>query len=79
MIDIEVGTQRAMVNMIASGAGVGIVDPDIISDMDSELITSRPLSPPLVWALAVVSPKKGTMSTITRSFVDWIERRVLLQ
>ncbi len=57
--------------LYAGGAGFGIVDPDIISDMDGELIISRPLLPPLVWSLAGVSPKKGSMSTIARN--SWHE------
>jgi len=75
VIDIEVSTQQAIVNMVAGGSGVGIVDPDIISDMNHELLVSRPLSPPLIWTLAMVVPVKSTTPTITQSFIDWMERQ----
>lgn len=75
VIDIEVSTQQAIVNMVAGGSGVGIVDPDIISESDSNLLVSRPLSPPLIWTLAMIIPTKGAPSAIALSFIDWMGRQ----
>jgi DNA-binding transcriptional LysR family regulator len=75
VIDIEVGTQRAIVNMVAGGKGIGIVDPGIASQTDGNLLTSRPLSPPLISTLAIVIPKSGAPSTIAQSFMHWFERQ----
>jgi DNA-binding transcriptional LysR family regulator len=75
VIDIEVGTQQAIVNMVTGGSGVGIVDPDIISDMNDDLLISRPLSPPLIWTLAMVVAVKSTTPAITQSFIEWMKRQ----
>jgi DNA-binding transcriptional LysR family regulator len=75
VIDIEVGTQRAIVNMVAGGNGIGIVDPGIASQTDGNLLTSRPLSPPLISTLAIVIAKSGAPSTIAQSFMHWFKQQ----
>jgi DNA-binding transcriptional LysR family regulator len=61
--------------MVSGGSGVGIVDPDIISESDGELLVSRPLSPPLIWTLAMITSTKGATSSIAQSFIDWMGRQ----
>ena len=59
-VNMEVDTQRAIVSLVAAGAGIGIVDCDAISEPDRNLVTSRPLSPTISSNLAIVrSPKTG--------------------
>ena len=71
-VRVELESQRAIVNIVCTGGGIGIVDPDILSDQDRNQLCCRPLTPPLEWSLALVRPKKVTPSQIAAAFLDWI-------
>ena len=71
-IRVEIESQRAIVNIVCTGGGIGVVDPDIVSDQDRNQICCRPLTPSLEWSLALVSAKRGTPSQIAAAFLDWM-------
>ncbi len=72
-IRVEMESQRAIVNIVCSGGGIGVVDPDILSDQDRHQISCRPLTPPLEWSLATVTAKRVTPSQIADAFIDWMK------
>lgn len=57
----EVRTQRAIVNMVATGGGIAIVDPGAIDDMQDRLV-GVPLNPPLEWSVVAITPLRKTLS-----------------
>ena len=69
---VEIESQRAIVNIVCTGGGIGVVDPDIISDQDRDQICCRPLTPSLEWSLALVTAKKVTPSQIATEFLEWM-------
>ncbi len=71
-IRVEIESQRAIVNIVCTGGGIGVVDPDIVSDQDRNQICCRPLTPSLEWSLALVSAKRVTPSQIAAAFLDWM-------
>ena len=71
-IRVEVESQRAIVNIVCTGGGIGVVDPDILSDQDRDQLCCRPLTPSLEWSLAVVSAKRVTPLNIADAFLDWM-------
>lgn len=72
-VRVEVESQRAIVNIVCTGGGIGVVDPDILSDQDRNQIYCRPLSPSLDWSLAVVSARRVTPLQIAAAFLDWMD------
>ena len=68
----EIESQRAIVNIVCTGGGIGVVDPDILSDQDRSQICCRPLTPSLEWSLALVTAKKVTPSHIATAFLEWM-------
>ncbi len=71
-VRIEMESQRAIVNIVSRGGGIGVVDPDILTDQDRSQICTQPLTPPLEWSLAVVSAKRTATSQIADAFLDWL-------
>lgn len=71
-IRVEIESQRAIVNIVCTGGGIGVVDPDIVSDQDRNQICCRPLTPSLEWSLALVSARRVTPSQIAAAFLDWM-------
>lgn len=73
---IEVGTQSAIVTLVAAGIGVGIVDPEVVSDAMAARISMRPLAPPIVWSIVLVSRKNSAILRVADRFIDWAESRI---
>ncbi len=71
-VRVEIESQRAIVNIVCTGGGIGVVDPDILSDQDRNQICCRPLTPSLEWSLALVSAKRVTPLQIADAFLDWM-------
>ncbi len=71
-IRVEMESQRAIVNIVCTGGGIGVVDPDILSDYDRNQLCCRPLTPSLEWSLALVSAKRVTPLQIADAFLDWM-------
>jgi DNA-binding transcriptional LysR family regulator len=71
-VRVEMESQRAVVNIVSAGGGIGVIDPDILSDQDRDQICSRPLTPNLEWSLAVVSAKRASLSQIEDAFLGWM-------
>ncbi|MBL4908274.1 MAG: LysR family transcriptional regulator [Sneathiella sp.] len=70
--DLEMETQRAIVNMVGTGGGIGVIDPDILSDQDRMQISSCPLTPSLDWSVALIRPSRTTPLQIAEEFLDWM-------
>lgn len=71
-VRVEIESQRAIVNIVCTGGGIGVVDPDILSAQDRSQIYCRPLTPSLEWSLALVTAKKATPSQIATAFLEWM-------
>ena len=71
-VKVEIESQRAIVNMVCAGGGVGVVDPDILSDQDRDQLGCRPLTPALQWSLAFVTAPRVTPLQIAEAFLDWM-------
>ena len=71
-VRVEIESQRAIVNIVCTGGGIGVVDPDILSDQDRNQICCRPLTPSLEWSLALVTAEKATPSQIATAFLEWV-------
>ena len=71
-VRMEMESQRAIVNIVCTGGGIGVVDPDILSDQDRNQLCCRPLTPSLEWSLALVSAKRVTPLQIADAFLDWM-------
>ena len=71
-VRVEIESQRAIVNIVCTGGGIGVVDPDILSNQDRNQICCRPLTPSLEWSLALVSAKRVTPLQIADAFLDWM-------
>ena len=71
-VRVEIESQHAIVNIVCTGGGIGVVDPDILSDQDRNQICCRPLTPSLEWSLALVSAKRVTPLQIADAFLDWM-------
>jgi len=72
-VRVEIESQRAIVNLVCTGGGVGVVDPDILSDQDRNQLCCRPLVPSLDWSIALVSAKRVTPLQIADAFLDWMK------
>ncbi len=72
-VRVEIESQRAIVNIVCADGGVGVVDPDILSDQDRSQLCCRPLVPSLEWSLALISAKRVTPLQIAEAFLDWIK------
>lgn len=71
-VRVELESQRAIVNMVCAGGGVGVIDPDILSDHDADQLCCLPLKPALEWSLAFISAQKVTPPLIADAFLDWM-------
>jgi DNA-binding transcriptional LysR family regulator len=72
-VRVEIESQRAIVNIVCTGGGIGVIDPDVLSDQDRDQICYRPLTPSLEWSLALVSAKRVTPMQIADAFLDWMD------
>ncbi len=72
-IRVEIESQRGIVNIVSTGGGVGVVDPDILSDQDRNQLCCRPLKPSIEWSLALISAKKGTPLQIADAYLNWMD------
>lgn len=74
-ICIETRTQLAICNMVASGAGLSIVDPLIANSMRNQIVT-RSFTPMISWNLALLAPPFKNMSLVAQSFSDWVYKQL---
>lgn len=65
-------TQHGICSFVASGAGVGIVDPCAAEDMRKAGPTFVPLEPETSWDIAVITSKLRPPSLISQSFVQYL-------
>jgi DNA-binding transcriptional LysR family regulator len=72
-VRVEIESQRAIVNIVCTDGGIGVVDPDILSDQDRSHLCCRPLVPSLEWSLALISAKRVTPLRLADAFLDWIK------
>jgi DNA-binding transcriptional LysR family regulator len=72
-VRVEIESQRAIVNIVCTDGGIGVVDPDILSDQDRSHLCCRPLAPSLEWSLALISAKRVTPLRLADAFLDWIK------
>ena len=70
-ISVETDTQQTICDLVASGAGVSVVDP-LVADSSSDRITIRPFRPEISWPLGILTAPAETMSLVARGFRDWI-------
>ena len=71
-VRMEIESQRAIVNIVCAGGGIGVIDPDILSDQDRGQICCRPSTPSLEWSLALVSATRATPMQIADAFLIWM-------
>ena len=72
-VRVEIESQRAIINLVCTGGGVGVVDPDILSQQDRNQLCCRPLLPSLEWSIALVSARRVTPLRIADAFLDWMK------
>lgn len=77
-ITAEIRTRPAIYNIVASGAGVSIVDPAVAEDFGGGGLSAMPFRPPLSWNVAVLTPARKTPSQATRSLIASLEKELAL-
>ncbi len=70
-ISVETGTQLAICNIVAAGAGLSIVDPLVANSM-AKNVAIRPFKPIITWTLAMLLPPVERISLVTQSFSDQV-------
>lgn len=75
-IAAEVRTQPAICNIVASGAGVSIVDPVVAEDFGGTGLAVMPFRPSLSWNVAVLTPTRKAPSQATQSLIASLEEEL---
>lgn len=66
-------TMISVVHLIASGLGIGIVDPYTVTGIDQSAIVTIPWRPSLRLTYGVVWPKSRKLAKIENDFIDMVE------
>jgi len=73
---IEVGAQTTIVSLVASGVGVGIVDPEVISDSVTGQVSMRKLASPITWSTVLVTRESPAIPRVAENFLAWAEDHI---
>lgn len=66
----------SLYRMVGSGAGVALVDKTIVTDFAVDGVTFRPVSPPIVRAVATMVNTRIAQSIATKSFLETLRQDV---
>jgi DNA-binding transcriptional LysR family regulator len=76
-ISIETRTHRTVYELVKKGAGVAILDPSVIDERDSDVII-KPFKPSIMLEYSALQPNSITPSLITQSFVELLQKQLLV-
>lgn len=74
-ITAEARSQRALCRLVASGAGVSIVDPTIATEMSVHSMHILGLKPALVWSIAALTLRRRTPSHALKGLLEEFSHR----
>ena len=72
---IEARNQRGVVELVAAGAGIGIVDPESAAGRGGD-VALVPLDPALWFVLALIVPRRMPLPLLASDFADRLKREL---
>ncbi|MGO9451374.1 MAG: LysR substrate-binding domain-containing protein, partial [Candidatus Binataceae bacterium] len=69
MVSCEAATQKAVAAMIGAGAGIGFIDSEVANQIDSRVVATVPLEPPVTWTIQTARNKQRSISGPLRSLL----------
>jgi DNA-binding transcriptional LysR family regulator len=71
----EASTQRAVVQMVMHGEGVGFIEDDVVKGFREGAIIAIPLEPATVWTINLIYRRDRVPSPVTQGFLGWLRGR----
>lgn len=71
-VSIEMRTQHGMCAAVGAGAGIALVDPCVIPDVDPNRVRFLKVKGSCRWDTAIMSPNSGSSSLICRDFIRFL-------
>ncbi len=69
LVACEAATQKAVVAMVGTGAGVAFIDSEVANQIDGRLVATVPLEPAVTWTIQTVRNKDRYISGPLRSLL----------
>lgn len=73
---IEARNQRGVVELVAAGAGIGVVDPEVIASRRGDDVALVRAAARLTFALALVVHRRAPVPMLARDFGAWLRREM---